>query len=87
MRRLSISTSDIIILCGRLTYGYNGGKLYQSKACADLKHPKAFKRSFISHNAYLMLLGSHILHPFPVFFTKKFSQENMYKPQQTLVNT
>ena len=64
-----------------------GGKLYQAKACADLKHPKAFKRSFISHNAYLMLLGSHILHPFPVFFTKKFSQENIYKPQQTLVNT
>ena len=85
MRKTHLSLDNTITLCGDLTEGPNGRKLCHNPYSTAAKHPKSISVSFLPFHAYLILPGSFILHPFPLFCYYDFSQENINKPKQTPV--
>ena len=79
MRWIYLSPSDTRPLCGGLTDGQNGGKLCHMKSCKALKYRKLITVSLLPCNDYLMLLGSHIFHPFPLICYKYFTEVTIHR--------
>ena len=56
------------------------------KFLTAVKIPNTITVTLLPHHDYLMLPGSHIIHPFPLLCTREFIEENIYKIQQIAIN-
>ena len=86
MRRMYLSTSDTSTKRVGLTYIQNGRKLCHARSCTEVKHPNSIVGSLIPFHPYLTLPGSHIIHPFPLFRYKGFTEETIAKLNQLSIN-
>ena len=79
MWRVYLSPPNISQICGGLTLGKKGAKLCHAKNCTALKHPSSVPNCSLPYHSYLVLPGSHILHPLPLFNYKDFSEATLQK--------
>ena len=86
IRIIDLSTSETSTLCKGITYGKANGKLCHMKAYTSIKHPKEIMGSLLPWHDYLILPGSHIVHPFLLFCYICFSDGTIQNLQQNLVS-
>ena len=56
-----------------------------AKNCSAVKHPSSVPGKLLPFHAYLVLPGSHILHPLPLFNYKYLSEPTLLKLLDTYI--
>ena len=85
MRKIYLSPPNLSQIWGGLTLGKTGEKLCHAKNCTALRHTSSVSGFLLPSNAYLVLPGSHILHPFPLFNYKEFLEATLLKILDTSI--
>ena len=70
---------DIILICNGLTDRKTSEKIRHAKNCTATRHLTAIPGSLLTSHDSLVLPGSHILHPLPLFNYKGFSEDTVAK--------
>ena len=79
IRKIYLSPHNLSQIYGGLTLGKTGTKMCHTKKFTALRHSSSVYGCLLPSHTYLVLPGSHILHPLPMLNYKDLSEATLLK--------